>query len=64
MEGAARNSAIDKLTSRALWWFRWAAVMTLLSGIALFLLDPKELYDSDYIKSAPASRSTPGFSSR
>ena len=53
MEGAARNNAIDKVTSRALWWFRWAAVMTLLSGIALFLLDPKELYDSDYIKSAP-----------
>ncbi len=43
MEGAARNNAIDKVTSRALWWFRWAAVMTLLSGIALFLLDPKEL---------------------
>jgi uncharacterized membrane protein len=53
MEGAARNNAIDKVTSRALWWFRWAAVATLVSGIALFLLDPKEIYDSDYIKSAP-----------
>ena len=53
MEGAARNNAIDKLTSRALWWFRWAAAATLVSGIALFLLDPKEIYDSDYIKSAP-----------
>jgi uncharacterized membrane protein len=52
MEASARNNAIDKVTSRALWWFRWAAAMTLLSGIALFLLDPKELYDSDYIKTA------------
>jgi uncharacterized membrane protein len=51
MEGAARNNAIDKLTSRALWWFRWAAAATLVSGIALFLIDPKEIYDSDYIKS-------------
>ena len=25
MEAAARNNAIDKLASRALWWFRWAA---------------------------------------
>jgi uncharacterized membrane protein len=53
MEGAARNNAIDKVTSRALWWFRWAAAMTLLSGIALFLLDPKEIYQSDFVKSAP-----------
>ena len=35
MEAAARNNAIDKLTSRALWWFRWAAAATLVTGIAL-----------------------------
>ena len=29
MEAAARNNAIDKLASRALWWFRWAAAATL-----------------------------------
>jgi len=23
MDGGARNNAIDKLASRALWWFRW-----------------------------------------
>ena len=33
MEPAARNNAIDKLTNRALWWFRWAAVATLVTGI-------------------------------
>jgi uncharacterized membrane protein len=53
MEAAARNNAIDKLTSRALWWFRWAAAATLVSGIAIFFLDPKELYDGDYIKTLP-----------
>ena len=30
MEAAARNNAIDKLASRALWWFRWAAVATVV----------------------------------
>ena len=33
MEAAARNNAIDKLASRALWWFRWAAVATVATGI-------------------------------
>ncbi len=28
MEAAARNNAVDKLASRALWWFRWAAAAT------------------------------------
>jgi len=53
MEASARNNAIDKLTSRALWWFRWAAAATLVSGIALLFIDPKELYKSDFMKSAP-----------
>ena len=37
MEAAARNNAIDKLASRALWWFRWAAAATLATGILLAL---------------------------
>src|SRR5689334_11806395 len=31
----ARNEAFDKLTWRALWWFRWAAMSTFLMGIVL-----------------------------
>jgi uncharacterized membrane protein len=31
----ARNEAFDKLTWRALWWFRWAAMATFLFGIVL-----------------------------
>ena len=53
MEPAARNNAIDKLTNRALWWFRWAAVLTLVTGILLLIVDPKDMYDGDFIKTAP-----------
>ncbi len=31
----ARNVALDKLARRALWWFRWAAVATVLTGIVI-----------------------------
>jgi uncharacterized membrane protein len=55
MEASARNNAIDKLASRALWWFRWAAAATLLFGVILLLHQegPKgdpQLWDTDYIK--------------
>jgi uncharacterized membrane protein len=34
-EGKARNIAIDKVARRALWWFRWAAVFTLVTGLLI-----------------------------
>jgi uncharacterized membrane protein len=42
MEAATRNEAIDKLADRALWWFRWAAMATLLTGLVILglLRDP------------------------
>ena len=52
MEAAARNNAIDKLASRALWWFRWAAVATVVSGL-LILGFQEQLDDMDYFKSPP-----------
>jgi uncharacterized membrane protein len=56
MEAAARNNAIDKLASRALWWFRWAAVATLATGILILLFqkegDDAQLFSGDYIKSS------------
>src|SRR6266700_3482610 len=56
MEGAARNNALDKLTWRALWWFRWAAAATLVSGILLLLFQTDaagktQLFSADYAKS-------------
>ncbi len=50
MEGAARNNAIDKLASRALWWFRWAAVATVVTGL-LILGFQDEFTKSSYFKS-------------
>jgi uncharacterized membrane protein len=57
MEAAARNNAIDKLASRALWWFRWAAAATLATGILLLIFQndtpggKAELFSGDYFKS-------------
>ena len=34
-EASSKSDAIRKLVPRALWWFRWGAVLTLLTGIAL-----------------------------
>jgi uncharacterized membrane protein len=34
-EAASKSDAIRKLVPRALWWFRWGAMVTLLSGLAL-----------------------------
>jgi uncharacterized membrane protein len=55
MEAAARNNAVDKLASRALWWFRWAAVATVITGLMILLFtkegDKAQLFSSDYMKS-------------
>jgi uncharacterized membrane protein len=60
MEAAARNNAIDKLASRALWWFRWAALATAVSGLCILAFQPKvldgggsRLFDGDYWKTTP-----------
>jgi uncharacterized membrane protein len=57
MEAAARNNAIDKLASRALWWFRWAAAATLATGILILVLQTdagnSQLFSSGYIKTVP-----------
>jgi uncharacterized membrane protein len=34
----ARLEAIEKLASRALWWFRWAAVGTLVTGLLIIAI--------------------------
>jgi len=47
MEAAARNNALDKLTWRALWWFRWSAMATVVLGILIIAVWPDK-YDGDY----------------
>jgi uncharacterized membrane protein len=34
-EARARNITIDKLARKALWWFRWAAVATFVTGLLI-----------------------------
>ena len=35
-EAAAKSDAIKKLVPRALWWFRWGAMATVLTGLGIF----------------------------
>ncbi len=38
-EAKARNIALDKVTRRALWWFRWGAVSTVVMGISITIAE-------------------------
>ncbi|MFN8022843.1 MAG: urate hydroxylase PuuD [Acidimicrobiales bacterium] len=44
-EAKARNIAIDKVARKALWWFRWAAISTFVTGILITVVT--ENYFSD-----------------
>ena len=48
-EAAPRTEAVQKLVPRALWWFRWGAVLTLATGL-LILAFQEQLTDGDYFK--------------
>ena len=37
-DDAAKADVMQKLAPRALWWFRWAAMFTFLSGLVLLSL--------------------------
>ena len=34
-DGSAKSDAIQKLVPRALWWFRWGAMLTFLTGLIM-----------------------------
>ena len=44
-EGRARNIAIDKVARKALWWFRWAAISTFVTGILITIVTKSYFYD-------------------
>jgi len=50
-EAGTRTEATAKLVPRALWWFRWGAMLTLLSGISILAF--QDQFDGDYFKTAP-----------
>ena len=39
-EAGPRTAAIRTLVPRALWWFRWGAVLTLLTGVSILAFQP------------------------
>lgn len=47
-EAGPRTDAIRKLVPRALWWFRWGAMFTVLSG--LMILGFQDQFNNDYFK--------------
>lgn len=55
-EGRARNVSIDKLARRALWWFRWSALSTLVLGLLITGAT------KDYFKSFMGDKSLAGLS--
>jgi uncharacterized membrane protein len=44
-DARARAVAIDKLARRALWWFRWASVATVVTGLLITIVLPRYYYD-------------------
>ena len=51
MDANSRNVAMDKITWRALWWFRWAAAATVVFGILIIAVaadSDTHTYDGTY----------------
>jgi uncharacterized membrane protein len=48
MEAGSRNDAFDKLTWRALWWFRWSAAATVVFGLLIIGIAPKGTFGKQF----------------
>ena len=49
LDAGARNQTVDKLASRALWWFRWAAAATFGFGLLLGLIPQSSGGDGSFM---------------
>ena len=52
MGDAARGEALRKITWRTLWWFRWAAALTWVSGLWILFAQDRLFDNMDYWKTA------------
>ncbi len=59
-EAKARNIALDKVARRALWWFRWAAFSTFVTGILITVVTEK-YYSNNFGKSGRGLAITTGM---
>ena len=48
-DAGARTESVRKLVPRALWWFRYGALLTLLTGLSILAFQ-EQLTDMDYYK--------------
>jgi uncharacterized membrane protein len=48
MEASSRNDALDKLTWRTLWWFRWSAAATVVFGLLIIGIAPKGTFGKEF----------------
>jgi uncharacterized membrane protein len=51
IEAPVKNQAFSKLVPKALWWFRWGAMGTFLSGLAMLAIVGKDL-GGDFFQTA------------
>lgn len=49
IDGPTKNQAFSKLVPKALWWFRWGAMGTFLSGLGMLIIGAKDL-GPDFMK--------------
>jgi uncharacterized membrane protein len=47
--GDAKSDAIQKLVPRALWWFRWGAMFTLITGLGIFAVKGSSMSVDIYV---------------
>lgn len=48
VDPAVKNNVFAKLVPRAMWWFRWGAMATFLSGLAMLILAAKD-FGADFM---------------
>lgn len=60
IEAPVKNVAFSKLVPKALWWFRWGAVWTFASGLAMLLIQAAEL-KADFFLTPYGLYIWPGF---
>lgn len=51
IDAPVKNQAFSKLVPKALWWFRWGAMGTFLSGVAMLVFAAKDL-GGDFMKTS------------
>jgi len=51
VDAPVKNVALAKLAPKALWWFRWGAMGTFLSGVAMLSIEASQL-GGDFMKSS------------